>query len=68
VGVAEDERQQQQAVDMVHNMVAYDPRGPALPPWSPLALIVIAAAAGSALRRPGRARKPAWVRVHSDGT
>jgi hypothetical protein len=68
VGVAEDERQQQQAVDVVHNMSAYDPRKVSLPPWSPVALIVIAAAAGSALRRPGRSRKPAWVRVDNDGT
>jgi hypothetical protein len=68
VGVAEEERKEQGAVDVVHNAAAYEPGGNSLPPWSPAALIVIAAAAGAGVGRArrDRSRVPAWASVRSD--
>ena len=63
VGALERERDEQGAVDVVHNMAAYEPGGNRLPPWSPLALIVIAAAAGASLRRRRSDRGPALARA-----
>ena len=66
VGVAEKEHEQQGAVDVVHNMAAYEPGGNRLPPWSPLALIVIAAAAGTGIQRWRPKRKPAFARASAN--
>jgi hypothetical protein len=69
VGVAEQERESEQAVDVVHNMAAYDgganaPTAP--PPWAPVALAVIAAGAGAGIRRARRQRAPAWAGVSTE--
>jgi hypothetical protein len=68
VGVAEEERKEQGAVDMVHNAAVYEPGVSRLPPWSPAALIVIAAAAGAGVGRARRDRRrvPAWANARSD--
>jgi hypothetical protein len=68
VGVAEEERKEQGAVDVVHNATVYEPGGKTLPPWSPAALIVIAAAAGAGVGRARRERRrvPAWASARSD--
>jgi hypothetical protein len=64
VGVAEKEQEEESAVDVVHNMASYEPGGNTLPPWSPLPLIVIAAAAGTSLRRRRRpGSKPMLARA-----
>jgi hypothetical protein len=65
VGVAEKEREEQGAADVVHNMAAYEPGGNALPPWSPLPLILIAAAAGTSLRRRRPDRRPMLARARA---
>jgi hypothetical protein len=67
VGVAEEQRKEQEAVDVVHNMTAYSPGGDGPPPWSSLALVVIAAGAGAGMRRMKRDRSqvPAWASVSS---
>lgn len=68
VGVAEQEREAEQAVDVVHNMSAYDAAGggnSAPPPWLPITLVVIAAATGAGVRRARRDRAPAWATVES---
>jgi hypothetical protein len=52
VGVTEREEEEQGAIQHVHNMAAYTPHREApLPAW-PLALVLLAAAAGAGLRRP----------------
>ncbi len=68
VGVAEEQRKEQEAVDVVHNMTAYNPGSDAPPPWSSLALIVIAAGAGAGVRRARRDRSqaPAFASVRAE--
>lgn len=51
VEALEREREEQGAVDLVHNAAVYEPAGNSLPSWSPLALLLIAAAIGSSIRR-----------------
>jgi hypothetical protein len=65
VGASEKEREAEGAVDVVHNAAAYEPGGNSLPPWSPLALILIAAAAGTGMRRRRTGRRPAFARAQS---
>jgi hypothetical protein len=62
VEAVEDEREQQEAVDLVHNAAAYRTGGNALPPWSPIVLVVIAAGAGAGLTRRRPKRAPALAR------
>ncbi len=58
VSVAEREEQGEGATEMVHHMVAYEhPAEAPLPAW-PLALVLLAAAAGVGLRRPQRQLAP----------
>jgi hypothetical protein len=64
VEALEREREEQSAVDLVHNAAAYEPGGNHLPPWSPLALLLIAAAIGASVRRRGPGRSPATARAH----
>jgi hypothetical protein len=68
VGVAEEERKEQGAVDVVHNAAVYEPGSSNLPPWSPAVLILIAAAAGAGVGRARRERRrvPAWASARSD--
>jgi hypothetical protein len=63
----QEKREEEEATESVHNMAAYNPEDP--PPSLPaiLGLIVIAAGAGTSIRRAGRSRRsrsaPALVRV-----
>ncbi|HXP99963.1 MAG TPA: hypothetical protein VN845_07855, partial [Solirubrobacteraceae bacterium] len=63
VEAVEREREEQGAVDLVHNAVAYEPGGHVFPPWSPLALLLIAAAIGASVKRRPRDRSPAVARA-----
>lgn len=65
VAAAEREREEKGAIDMVHNAAAYEPGGEGLPPWSPIPLLVIAAAAGAQLRRRRPRRAPAAAHARS---
>lgn len=64
VEALEREREEQGAVDVVHNAAVYEPDGHALPPWSALALLVIAAAIGASVRRRRPDRSPAAARAN----
>jgi hypothetical protein len=66
VEALEREREEQGAVDLVHNAAVYEPQGNSLPPWSPLALLLIAAAVGSSIRRRRPGRSPATARASLD--
>jgi hypothetical protein len=66
VEALEREREEQGAVDLVHNAAVYEPGGNSLPRWSPLALLLIAAAVGSTIRRRRPGRSPATARVGLD--
>lgn len=63
----EEQREEEEAIESVHNMAVYDPAGPTLPPISLLGLIVLAAGAGTTIRRASRGRgvrrAPALARV-----
>jgi hypothetical protein len=50
----EEEAEEEEATEGVHNMAAYRPEDPNLPPVAPLALIMVAAAAGVSVRRASR--------------
>lgn len=63
VGATEKEREQEGAVDLVHNAAAYEHEGNTVPPSLALGLIVIAAAAGTRLRRRRPRRGPAYARA-----
>jgi hypothetical protein len=53
----EEKREDEEAVESARNsMAVYDPESPNLPPAIPLALVVLAAAAGASIRRAGRSR------------
>jgi hypothetical protein len=52
-----EEREEEEAVESVHNMAAYHPDDPLLPPVAWLALIVLAAAVGAGARTTGRAAR-----------
>ncbi|HEV7938364.1 MAG TPA: hypothetical protein VGP18_10115 [Solirubrobacteraceae bacterium] len=66
VEALEREREEQGAVDLVHNVAVYEPTGNSLPPWSPLVLMLIAAAVGSSIRRRRLGRSPATARASLD--
>jgi hypothetical protein len=59
----EEEAEEEEATEGVHNMAAYRPEDPTLPPVAPLALIVVAAAAGVGVRRASRGSRTR--RVHA---
>jgi hypothetical protein len=63
----EEKREEEEATESVHNMAAYRPDNANLPPTMPLALIVIAAAAGAGVVRASRGsrtpRRPALARA-----
>jgi hypothetical protein len=63
----QEKREEEEATESVHNMAAYNPEDPP-PPLAPiLGLIIVAAGAGTTIRRAGRSRgsrrAPALVRV-----
>jgi hypothetical protein len=59
----EDQREEEEAIESVHNMAAYSPEEPTLPPGALVALLVLAAGAGAnitlATRRSRARRRPA---------
>jgi Transglycosylase SLT domain len=65
----EEQREEEEAVESVHNAVVYHPDEHTLPPLVPLALLVLAAGAGASVRRVGRSRRarplPARAQVSS---
>ena len=67
VAAAEEKREEEEAVESVHNMAIYSPHDPGLPPGLPLALIILAAAAGTGICGGMRARRdrrrPAYART-----
>jgi hypothetical protein len=52
-----EEREEEEAVESVHNMAAYHPDDPLLPPVAWLGLIVLAAAISTGARTTGRASR-----------
>jgi hypothetical protein len=67
----EEKREEEEAVESVRNMAVYDPDDPFLPPAAILGLVVVAAGAGTTIRRTSRSRRarrtPAFARASTEG-
>ncbi len=64
----EEETEEEEATEGVHNMAAYRPEDPNLPPVAPLALIVLAAAVGVSVRRASRGSRTRGAHAYAHVT